>query len=45
MKELCLIFGEVIKADGKLEVDDKTHMASKERNELLELYISTPKTF
>ena len=45
MKELGLIFCEVIKANGKLEVDEKTHMASKERNELLELYISTPKAF
>ena len=45
MKELGLIFCEVIKADGKLEVDDKTHMTSKDRNELLELYVSTSKAF
>ena len=34
MKELGLTFCEVIKADGKLEVDEKTHMTSKDRNEL-----------
>ena len=39
------IFCEVIKADGKLEVDEKTYMTSKNRNELLELYISTSKAF
>ena len=45
MKEQGLILCGVIKADGKLEVDEKTHMASKDRNELLELYISTSKAF
>ena len=45
MKELGLIFCEVIKANGKLEVDGKTHVTSKDRNEQLELYISTSKAF